>query len=76
MAARIHVKSQCILYFGKNELWWFKTQQLILGTGTAIWWVTELQCAQQYFFQDQTLVSSNDIEQTVNTYKLNSCNKA
>ncbi len=24
-----------------NKLWWFKTQQLILGTGTAIWWVTE-----------------------------------
>jgi hypothetical protein len=27
--------------FGKNKLWWFKTQQLILGTDTAIWWVTE-----------------------------------
>ncbi len=27
--------------FGKNKLWWFKTQQLILGSGTAIWWVTE-----------------------------------
>jgi hypothetical protein len=26
----------------KNKLWWFKTQQLLLGTGTAIWWVTEL----------------------------------
>ncbi len=25
----------------KNKLWWFKTQQLILGTGSAIWWVTE-----------------------------------
>jgi hypothetical protein len=25
-------------------LWWFKTQQLILGTGTAIWWVTEPHC--------------------------------
>ncbi len=25
----------------QNKLWWFKTQQLILGTGTAIWWVTE-----------------------------------
>ncbi len=24
-----------------NKLWWFKTQQLILGTGTAIWWLTE-----------------------------------
>ncbi len=22
------------------KLCWFKTQQLILGTGTAIWWVT------------------------------------
>jgi hypothetical protein len=22
-------------------LWWFKAQQLKLGTGTAIWWVTE-----------------------------------
>ena len=24
-----------------NILRWFRTQQLILGTGTAIWWVTE-----------------------------------
>jgi hypothetical protein len=31
--------------FGKNKLWWFKTQQPILGTGTtAIWWVTEPHC--------------------------------
>jgi hypothetical protein len=27
--------------FGKIKLWWFETQQLILGTGTAIWWLTE-----------------------------------
>jgi hypothetical protein len=27
--------------FFKNKLWWFKTQQLILGTGTAVWWMTE-----------------------------------
>ena len=25
----------------QNKLWWFQTQQLILGTGTAVWWVTE-----------------------------------
>jgi hypothetical protein len=25
-------------------LWLFKSQQLLLGTGTAIWWVTESQC--------------------------------
>ncbi len=31
----------CIWY---NKLWWFKTQQLILGTGTAIWWATEPHC--------------------------------
>jgi hypothetical protein len=24
-----------------NKLWWFKTQQFILGTGTSTWWVTE-----------------------------------
>jgi hypothetical protein len=24
-----------------NKLWLIKTQQLILGTGTALWWVTE-----------------------------------
>ena len=28
----------------QNKLWQFKTQQLILGTGTAIWWVTEPHC--------------------------------
>jgi hypothetical protein len=22
-------------------VWWFKTQQLIFGTGTAIWWMME-----------------------------------
>jgi hypothetical protein len=27
--------------FGKIKFWWFKTQQLILGTGSAIWWLTE-----------------------------------
>ncbi len=26
--------------FGKIN-WWFKKQQLILGTGTVIWWITE-----------------------------------
>jgi hypothetical protein len=24
-----------------NKLWLFKTQQLLLGTGTALWWLTE-----------------------------------
>jgi len=38
----------CIWY---NKLWWFKTQQLILGTGTAIWWVTEPQCAETFGFK-------------------------
>jgi hypothetical protein len=28
-------------YRWENKLWWFKTQQLILGTGAANWWVTE-----------------------------------
>ncbi len=32
------------LYIWYNKLWWFKTQKLILGTGTAIWWVTEPHC--------------------------------
>ncbi len=25
----------------RAKLWWFKIQQLILGTGTTIWWATE-----------------------------------
>jgi len=35
-----HLKASafCIWY---NKLWWFKTQLLIIGTGIAIWWVTE-----------------------------------
>jgi hypothetical protein len=36
--SRLKASAFCIW---KNILWWFKTQQLILGTGTAIWWVTE-----------------------------------
>jgi len=28
----------------KNKLWCFKTQELILGTGTAILWMTEPHC--------------------------------
>ena len=40
MAARIPDKSLCVLNLVK-KLWWFKTQQLVLVTGTAIWWVTE-----------------------------------
>ncbi len=38
MAAPIPVKS--ILLFA-NFFSYYETQQLILGTGTAIWWVTE-----------------------------------
>jgi hypothetical protein len=40
MAARILVKASAFCIW-QNKLWWFKIQQLILGTGTAIWWVTE-----------------------------------
>ena len=31
-------------YIWKNKLSWFKIQHLILGTGAAIWWVTEPHC--------------------------------
>ncbi len=41
MAARILVKSKCILYLVKYKSWWFKTQQLIFGTATDIWLVKE-----------------------------------
>ncbi len=40
MAAPILVKSWCVLLFA-NFFSCYETQQLILGTGTAIWWVTE-----------------------------------
>ncbi len=40
MPAPIPVKSQCILLFAINFCC-YETQQLILWTGTAIWWVTE-----------------------------------
>jgi hypothetical protein len=40
VAAPIPVKSQCILLFAK-KFSSYKTQQLILGTGIAIWWLTE-----------------------------------
>ncbi len=31
-------------FIWQNKLWQFKTQQLILGTRAAIWWVTEPHC--------------------------------
>ncbi len=40
MSARISVKSWCILLSVK-EIVVVKMQQLMLGTGTTIWWVTE-----------------------------------
>jgi len=40
MAACIPVKSLLIRLLAKKSLL-LKTQQLILGTGTAIWWLTE-----------------------------------
>jgi hypothetical protein len=40
MAACIPVKSLLIQLLVKKSLL-LKTQQLILGTGTAIWWLTE-----------------------------------
>ena len=40
MAAHIPLKASAFCNW-LIQLWWFKTQQLILGTGTAIWWVTE-----------------------------------
>jgi hypothetical protein len=40
MAARIPDKSLRILLLVKKSFL-LKTQQLILGTGIAIWWVTE-----------------------------------
>ncbi len=43
MAAPIPVKSWCILLFA-NFFSCYETQQLILGTGAATWWVTEPHC--------------------------------
>jgi hypothetical protein len=43
MAAPIAVKSQCVLLFA-TFFSYYETQQLILGTGTAIWWVTKPHC--------------------------------
>jgi hypothetical protein len=37
------VKSLWVLLFAK-KISCYETQQLILGTGTAIWWVTEPHC--------------------------------
>jgi hypothetical protein len=31
----------------KKKFSYYETQQLILGTGTAIWWVTEPHCLKQ-----------------------------
>ena len=39
--SRLKASAFCIW---KNKLWCFKKQQLILGTGTDIWWVTETHC--------------------------------
>ncbi len=36
--SRLKASALCIWY---NKFWCFKTQQLILGTGTAVWWGTE-----------------------------------
>jgi hypothetical protein len=50
MAARIPVKSLVLSALGKKTFL-LKMQQLILGTGIAIWWVTELDfCRIQVFF--------------------------
>jgi hypothetical protein len=43
VAAPIPVKSLCLLLFAKFFSC-YETQQLILGTGTAIWWVIEPHC--------------------------------
>jgi hypothetical protein len=43
MAACILVKSKLIQLLVKKSLL-LKTQQLILGTGTAIWWLTKPHC--------------------------------
>jgi hypothetical protein len=43
MAACIPVKSKLIWLLVKKSLL-LKTQQLILGSGTAIWWLTEPHC--------------------------------
>jgi hypothetical protein len=40
-AAPIPVESLCVLLFAKKNFSCCKTQQLILGTGIAIWWLTE-----------------------------------
>jgi hypothetical protein len=39
--SQLKASAFCIWY---NKLWWFKTQQFNLGTGTAILWVTEPRC--------------------------------
>jgi hypothetical protein len=41
VAAPVPVKSKCVLLFAKIILSCYETQQLILGTSAAIWWVTE-----------------------------------
>ncbi len=41
MAAPILVKSWCVLLFAISLAGCYETQQLILETVTAIWWVTE-----------------------------------
>jgi hypothetical protein len=48
MATRIPIKSECFLLM-VNKLWLLKMQQLILGTGTAIWCVTEPDCGMNEF---------------------------
>jgi hypothetical protein len=54
-----HLKASAFCIWS-NKLWWFKTQQLILGTGTAIWWVTEPHCLPLiYTFPSTSLVQSD-----------------
>jgi hypothetical protein len=46
VAASIPVKSWCVLLFA-IFFSCYETQQLILETGTAIWWLTEPHCTKQ-----------------------------
>jgi hypothetical protein len=50
VAAPIPVKSLCVLLFAKFFSC-YETQQLKLGTGTAIWWVTEPHYGRKKFYK-------------------------
>jgi hypothetical protein len=47
------------LALGKKIIIVKKTQQLILGTGTAIWWLTEPHCAKLRGFKIAELLFSS-----------------